>query len=258
MFYPILWLVFATFKDQTEIFRSGISLFPSEATLGNYVTAFRGFGRYNFLHFMKNSTILSAGSVVGTVLSSAIVAFGFARIEFKGRKFFFACMIATLMLPYQIIMVPQYVIFHRLGWINSFKPIIVPAFLGDAFFIFLVVQFIRGIPRELDESAHIDGASVYRVFGSIIVPLLKTPLVTVGIFKFYWTWEQLLQPLIFLNHVERYPLPVALSMWSDPGSGTNYGALLAMGLLSLVPVAAVFALLQRYIVDGVSTQGLKG
>ncbi len=258
MFYPILWLIFATFKDQLEIFRSGTALIPKEVTTKNFVMAFRGFGDYNFPHFLKNSLILSTWSVVGAIFSSSVVAFGFARLEFFGKKVFFACMIATLMLPYQIIMVPQYVIFHRLDWIDTFLPIIVPAFLGDAFFIFLVVQFIRGIPRELDESAFMDGASVYRTFFSIILPLLKTPIITVSIFKFYWTWEQLLQPLIYLNSIELYPLPVALNMWSDPASGTNYGALLAMGLLSLIPVVAVFGLLQRYIVDGVSTQGLKG
>lgn len=258
MFYPVLWMIMSTFKNQTEIFRSGLNLFPETFVWKNFITAFKGFGQYNFLHFMKNSLIISVWSVIGTVISSAVVAFGFARINFRSRKIFFACMIATLMLPYQIIMVPQYVIFHQLDWINTFLPIIVPAFLGEAFFIFLAVQFIRGIPKELDESAFIDGASVYRTFRSIIFPLLKTPLITVAIFKFYWSWEQLLQPMIYLNKIDLYPIPVALSMWSDPGSGTNYGALMAMGLLSLIPVVLVFALLQKYIVEGVSTQGLKG
>lgn len=258
MFYPILWFLFSTFKNQTEIFRSGIALFPENFTLKNYKMAISGFGEYNFFHFLKNSLIISIWSVVGTVFSSAVVAFGFSRIQFKGRSFFFSCMIATLMLPYQIIMVPQYIIFSSLGWVNSYLPIIVPTFLGDAFFIFLVVQFIRGIPKELDESAFIDGASVYRTFFSIILPLLTTPLITAAIFRFYWAWEQLIQPMIYLSKIELYPIPVALSMWSDPGSGTNYGALLAMGFLSLVPVALVFAFLQRYIVEGVSTQGLKG
>lgn len=258
MFYPILWFIMSTFKDQTEIFRSGLALLPREPTMRNFEMAFTGFGQYGFLHFLRNSVVLALWNVAGVLFSSSVVAFGFGRIKFKGRQFFFACMMATLLLPYQIIMVPQYVIFHRIGWVNSLLPLVVPSFLGDAFFIFLVVQFVRTIPRELDESAYIDGASIYRTFASVILPLIKTPLVTVAIFKFYWTWEQLLQPLIFLNSIDRYPLPVALSMWSDPGSGTNYGALLAMGLMSLVPVALVFMAMQRYIVDGVSTQGLKG
>lgn len=258
MAYPILWLIFATLKSEAEMFRSGLTLLPVKYTLKNYVTAFTGFGEYNVIHFMKNSLKLSVYSVVGTVLSSAVIAFGFARIDFKGRKFFFACMMATLMLPYQIIMIPQYLIFNKLGWINTFLPLVVPTFLGEAFFIFLAVQFIRSIPKELDEAACIDGASIYRTFSSVIFPLLKTPLVTIAIFKFYWTWEQFLQPMIYLNKIQLYPLPVALGMWSDPGSGTNYGALLAMGFMSLVPVVAVFILLQKYIVDGVSSQGLKG
>lgn len=258
MFYPILWFILSTFKDQTEIFRSGLALVPREPTLKNFVMAFSGFGQYGFLHFLKNSFVLAIWNVAGVLFSSSVVAFGFGRIKFKGRQFFFACMMATLLLPYQIIMVPQYVIFHRIGWVNTLLPLVVPAFLGDAFFIFLVVQFVRTIPKELDESAYIDGASIYRTFASVILPLIKTPLITVAIFKFYWTWEQLLQPLIFLNSIEKYPIPVALSMWSDPGSGTNYGALLAMGLMSLLPVALVFVIMQRYIVEGVSTQGLKG
>ncbi|MGL1891263.1 MAG: carbohydrate ABC transporter permease [Spirochaetaceae bacterium] len=258
MFYPVVWLIFATLKNQSEIFRSGIDLIPDKITLKNYITAFTGIGEYNFLHFMKNSLIISVYSVIGTVLSSAVIAFGFARIEFKGRKFFFMCMMATLMLPYQIIMVPQYVIFNKLNWVNTFLPIIVPTFLGEAFFIFLAIQFIRSIPKELDEAAFIDGASVYKTFSLIIFPLLKTPLITIAIFKFYWSWEQFLQPMIYLNKIQLYPIPVALGMWSDPGSGTNYGALLAMGFLSLVPVVLVFILLQRYIVEGVNSQGLKG
>jgi multiple sugar transport system permease protein len=258
MLNPNLWFFFSTFKNQSEIFKSGVDLFPKVFTLKNYVISIKGVGNYNFFHFMKNSFVISIWSVLGTLFSSSVVAFGFSRIEFKGRKLFFSCMIATLMLPYQIIMVPQYVIFSQLGWVNSYLPIIVPTFLGDAFFIFLVVQFIRGIPKELDESAFIDGASVYRIFISIILPLLKTPLITVAIFRFYWSWEQLIQPMIYLNKVKLYPIPVALSMWSDPGSGTNYGALLSMGFMSLIPVTLIFALLQRYIVEGVSTQGLKG
>lgn len=258
MFYPILWLIFSTFKNQTEMFKSGIDLIPKNFTWKNYEMSIKGFGSYNFFHFMKNSLTLSIWSVIGALFSSSVVAFGFSRIKFKGRSFFFSCMIATLMLPYQIIMVPQYVIFSQLGWVNTYLPIIVPTFLGDAFFIFLVVQFIRGIPKELDESAFIDGATVYRIFVSIIFPLLKTPLITVAIFRFYWSWEQLIEPMIYLSNIEMYPIPVALSMWSDPGSGTNYGALLAMGLMSLIPVTLIFAFLQRYIVEGVSTQGLKG
>jgi multiple sugar transport system permease protein len=167
-------------------------------------------------------------------------------------------MILTLMLPRQVLLIPQYVLFNKMGWVNTFLPLIVPRLTGGAFFIFLLMQFIRGIPRELDEAAEIDGASRFGIFWRIIIPLTQTALITCAIFSFYWTWEDFLSPLIYLNDPRLYTVSLALRSMSDPNAVTNWGAIFAMATLSLVPVFAIFIFFQRYLVQGISTTGLKG
>ena len=193
-----------------------------------------------------------------SVMSSAIVAYGFARIRFKGRNFWFACMLLTLMLPGQILLIPQYIIFQRLGWLNTYLPLLVPRLAGGAFFIFLIMQFIRGIPRELDEAAEIDGSSRAGIFLRIIFPLIQPAIITAAIFSFYWTWDDFFAPLIYLSDPRLYTISLALRAMSDPNSVTNWGAIFAMATLSLVPVFAIFIFFQRYLVQGISTTGLKG
>jgi multiple sugar transport system permease protein len=193
-----------------------------------------------------------------TVVSSAIVAYGFARVRFIGRGILFSLMLVTLMLPPQVLMIPQYIIFSKLGWINTFFPLLLPRLSGDVFFIFMMVQFIRGIPIELDEAAMIDGCSKVGIFYRIILPQIKPALVTAAIFSFYWTWEDFLTPLVYLNDPHLYTVSVALRAFSDPGGVTNWGAVFAMLTLSLVPVILLFVFFQRYLVEGISTTGLKG
>ena len=258
MIYPVLWMISSSFKDNTAIFSDALSLIPTEWNFNAYETGWAGFGGITFATFFRNSFIIAGLSTVGAVMSSAVVAFGFARIRFRGQKLWFAMMIATLMLPFQVIMVPQYVLFNHLGWINTFLPIIVPQFLGFPFFIFLVMQFIRGIPKELDESAVIDGASRYTIFLRVILPNIQPALVTVAIFSFYWRWNEFLGPLIYLSRPKLYPISVALQAFADPDSLVNWSAVFAMGVLSILPVLAIFLLFQRYIVEGISTSGLKG
>ena len=187
-----------------------------------------------------------------------VVAYGFARIKFAGKKFWFAMMMVSMMLPFQVVMIPQYVLFQKLDWINSFKPLIVPQFLGQPFFIFLMVQFIQGIPAELDQSAKIDGCGRYSIFYRIILPLLSPALITSTIFSFYWTWDNFFGALLYLSKAKLYPITLALRMFADPGAFSDYGAMLSMATLSLVPVFIVFLLFQRYLVEGISTTGLKG
>ena len=258
MVYPVLWMIMSSFKTQSGIFRGNLSLIPDEWHFANYVEGWQGFGNYSFAVFFTNSFIISVVSTVGTMASAALVAYGFARIKFPGSKPLFTCMLITMMLPYQIIMIPQYLIFHRLNWINTFLPLIVPWSLGNPFFIFLVIQFMRTIPFELDESAVIDGCTKFGIFSRIILPLCKPALITVAIFSFYWRWEDFLQPVIYLSKPKLYTVSVALRLFSDPTSVTNWGAMFAMASLSLLPVMAVFFVLQKYIVEGISTTGLKG
>jgi multiple sugar transport system permease protein len=257
MLYPVLWMVFSSLKDNGEIFGTA-SLIPKTFRFDNYVRGWQGVGGVPFKVFFKNSFFYVILSTVGTVFSSAIVAYGFARIKFFGKGFWFMCMLLTMMLPYQVVMIPQFILFFKIGWVNSFKPLIVPMFLGQPFFIFLMIQFIRGLPIELDESAKIDGCGRFSIFTRIIFPLLTPALITTVIFQFYWRWDDFLGPLLYLNKPVNYTVSLALRMFSDPMTTTDWGAVFAMGTLSLVPIMVVFILFQKYLVEGISTTGLKG
>jgi ABC-type glycerol-3-phosphate transport system permease component len=261
MVYPLLWLAASSLKPADEIFTRISSLIPQHFELSNYAQGWKGFGGTTFTTFYKNSLIYAVLGTVFATFSSAFVGFGFARIRFRGRGVWFGCMLATLMLPVQIQIVPQYILFTQIGWVNTFLPLLVPPLLcqaGQAFFIFMIIQFIRGIPIELDEAAEIDGSGRMGVFFKIMLPLIKPALVTVAIFSFYYTWGEFLTPLIYLNSPKLYTISVALRSFADPTSLTNWGAIFAMSFLSLVPVLIVFISFQRHIVEGISTTGMKG
>uniref|UniRef100_UPI003AB99891 carbohydrate ABC transporter permease n=1 Tax=Waltera sp. TaxID=2815806 RepID=UPI003AB99891 len=163
-----------------------------------------------------------------------------------------------MMLPFQIIMIPQYILFNQMGWVGTYLPLIVPHFFGQGFFIFLNIQFIKGIPRDLDEVAKIDGCSIYGIFTRIILPLIKPSIVTSAIFSFMWRWDDFLGALLYVNKTEKYPVSLALKMFCDPSSSSDYGAMFAMATLSILPAVLIFFCLQRYLVEGISTSGLKG
>ncbi|HEY0734018.1 MAG TPA: carbohydrate ABC transporter permease [Herpetosiphonaceae bacterium] len=258
MIYPLLWLLASSFKDISEIFTRAGSLIPERFTWENYSIGWAGFGGISFATFFKNSFIIAIFSTIGSVLSSAVVAYGFARIPFAGRSFWFVLMLLTLMLPTQVQIIPQYIVFNKLGWINTFYPLIVPKFFGQAFFIFLMMQFIRGLPQELDEAAEIDGCGRFGMFWRIVLPLIKPALITSAIFSFYWTWEDFFGPLLYLNEPKLFPVSLALRAFSDPSAATNWGAIFAMSALSLLPAFILFLMFQKYLVQGISTTGLKG
>jgi multiple sugar transport system permease protein len=258
MLYPILWLAASSLKPNSEIFTTAYSLIPSSLEFGNYVSGWNGFAGNTFATFFKNSFIIVIFSTFGAVVSSALVAYGLARIPFKGKAFWFGCVMMTLMLPHDVTVIPQYVMFAKLGWLSSFKPIIVPAFFGMPFFIFLIMQFIRTIPAEMDEAAKIDGCNKYTIFFRIIVPLIIPALVTSTIFSFYWRWDDFINPLLYLNKPALYPVSLALKLFLDGDSLNNWGGMFAMATLSLVPIVVVFFIFQKFIVEGISTSGLKG
>jgi multiple sugar transport system permease protein len=258
MIYPILWLAASSLKGPSEIWRKVYSLIPEAPTLDNYVRGWKGFGGISFEAFYLNSTFFALAGTLFTIVSSAVVAFGFARIEFRGKGILFGCMLATLMIPTQIQIIPQYIIFSKLGWVNSYLPLIVPKLFGQAFFIFMFVQFMRGLPRELDEAVAIDGGGRLTVFTRIVMPLMKPALFTGSIFSFYWTWNEFFTPLIYLNRPKQYTLSLALRSFSDPAGLTDWGAIFAMSFLSLIPVLALFVAFQKYLVQGIATTGIKG
>ena len=258
MLYPVIWLFASSFKAPDEMWTNVNSLIPRQLRWENYVEGWQGFGGISFLTFYKNSFIYAGVGTLFTVTASAVVAYAFARLRFVGRNIWFGIMLMTLMLPAQVLIIPQYVIFSKLDWINTFLPLLLPRLGGDAFFIFMIVQFIRGIPIDLDEAALIDGAGKASVFFRIIMPQVVPAVVTSAIFSFYWTWDDFLTPLVYLNRPELYTVSVALRSFSDEGGLTNWGAVFAMLGLSLVPVFLIFVFFQRYIVEGIATTGLKG
>lgn len=258
MFYPVMWLIASSFKEHAEIFQNAHSLIPNTFRWQNYVQGWRGFGGITFGTFFKNSMIISGTSTLGQIFTASMVAFGFARIKFVGRKFWFRLMILTLLLPGQVLHIPQYVLFNYLGWIDTFKPLIIPGFLAGAFHVFLIIQFIQGIPMELDEAARIDGCGPFATYVRIILPNIKPALITSGIFSFYWSWNNFMQGLLYIQTPRKYPAALALQLFSDPQSVTHWGAMFAMATLSLVPVFIIFITFQRHLVEGISTTGLKG
>ncbi|WP_026891168.1 carbohydrate ABC transporter permease [Lacrimispora aerotolerans] len=259
MVYPLIWMIMSSFKETSTIFTTAGQLIPKKFVLANYATGWRGFAKTGFVVFFRNSFFIAIVATLGTVFSSAFVAYGLARCKFFGRKFLFVAMLLSMMLPAQVLMIPQYLWYQKLGWVGSYLPLIVPYYFAiQGFFIYLMINFIDGIPRELDEAAKIDGCSYYSIFARIILPLITPALITASIFSFMWRWDDFLSALLYINESARYPVSLALKLFSDPGSSSDYGAMFAMATLSILPAVIIFICLQKYLVEGISTSGLKG
>jgi multiple sugar transport system permease protein len=256
MLYPVLWMVVSSLRPGDVIFRDP-SLLLNDLETGNYAEGWNAFAD-PFSVYLVNSSIVVLGAIVGNLVSCSMAAYAFARLEFTAKRLWFAIMLLTIMLPIHVIIVPQYVLFSQLGWVNTFLPLIVPKLLAtDAFFVFLMVQFIRGVPLELDEAARIDGAGHPRIFAQIILPLMVPALATTAIFTFIWTWNDFFSQLIYLTDPDIYTVPLALRAFVDTQAGTNWGAALAMSVVSLVPIFLVFLFGQRFLLRGIATTGGK-
>ncbi len=256
--YPLVWLLLSTFKPNSE-FGQNTGLLPQNPTFDNYLRVAEGIAGIPMSTFFWNSFALAALAVIGTVASSALAAYAFARVQFKGLGILFAAMIGTLLLPFHVVIIPQYLLFNSLDLVDTFWPLVLPKFLAtEAFFVFLLVQFMRQMPRDMDEAARIDGAGHVRIFWSIIIPLIKPALITCAIFAFIWSWNDFLGPLIYLTSPDNYPLPIALRLYNDQTSTSDFGATVTASFVALLPVLLFFIVFQRFLVDGVATQGLKG
>lgn len=259
MIYPLIWMLMSSFKETNTIFTTAGSLLPGRFTLANYRNGLKGFAGVAFSVFFRNSLFISVAATIGTVLSSAVVAYGFSRCRFALKPLLFSAMLVTMMLPAQVLMIPQYLWYQKLGWVNTYFPLIVPYwFATQGFFVYLMTNFIDGIPRELDEAAKIDGCSYYTVFTRIIFPLITPAIITATIFSFMWRWDDFLGALLYVNKTASYPVSLALKLFCDPSSSSDYGAMFAMATLSILPAMLIFFTLQRYLVEGISTSGLKG
>jgi multiple sugar transport system permease protein len=256
MVYPLLWMVGGSFKDEKDIF-SQLNPFPSSLDPRNYIAGWTATDP-TFTRFYFNSLLIAVLAVAGNVIACTLTAYAFARLEFRGKKVFFGIMLGSIMLPAHALLIPQYVLFFNLGWVNTYLPLVVPKFLAtDAFFIFLMVQFIRGIPRELDEAARIDGCGHFRIFFRVLIPLMGPALATCAIFTFIWTWSDFFTPLIYLTDPNSYTVSVALKGFLDATSGSNWGAMFAMSVVTLIPLFLVFVFGQKFLVKGIATTGGK-
>lgn len=256
MLYPILWMISGSFRPQDELFGSS-SLIPSSVDIGGYIRGWTGL-QVSFGQFFLNSFFISVLATIGNVVGCSLTAFAFARLRFGGRNFWFALMLGTLMLPYHVVLIPQYILFLEMGWVNTSLPLIVPKYLAtDAFFIFLMVQFFRGIPRELDEAAVMDGCSPFRIYWKIMLPLSMPVLATAAIFSFIWTWDDFFGPLIYLNDINTYTVQLGLRSFVDSTGSSDWTSLFAMSNLSLVPVFLFFLFFQRLLIEGIATTGMK-
>lgn len=259
MIYPLLWLLASSFKSNDTMFHNTYSLIPEKWNMvQNYLSGLEGVAGYSFLHFFQNSVIVTVVAMVTTIFSSLLAAYAVSRVRFWGSQFWFGCIIMTMMIPSQVMVVPQYIILRALHLNDTLASMVLPWCFGNAFFIFLIMQYMRGIPRELDEAAMIDGCGKVGILFRILVPVVTPAIASASVFAFYWIWQDFFQPLIFVGSPKNYTIPLALNMYTDPNSFNNYGGLFAMSVVSLIPVILVFIFFQKYLVEGIATDGIKG
>ncbi|OUS74353.1 sugar ABC transporter permease [Paenibacillus sp. MY03] len=258
MVYPLIWLVVSSFKTNADIFGSS-SLFAGSYVTDSYAKGWAGTGQYGFKDFFLNTFVLVVPTVIFTIVSSVVVAYGFARFRFPLQTILFSLMMATLMLPDSTIMIPRYILFNKMGWLDTYLPFIVPAaFATSAFFVYMLIQFFRGLPRELDESAKIDGCNSFTILIRILLPLCKPAIFSVGIFQFIWTWNDFFNSIIYISSVKKFTVSLGLRMTLDASSAVSWNQVLAMSVVSIVPCIILFFMAQKYFVEGISTTGLKG
>lgn len=258
MVYPLIWMFLASFKTNEEIYGS-IKLLPSIISWDAYKRGWEGIGGNTYTTFFINTFLLVIPTTILTILSSMLVAYGFGRFEFKGKKILFALLLSTMMLPNAVIIVPRYTLFRKLGVLDSYWPFYLTAmFACYPFFIYMLVQFLRGLPKDLDESAYIDGCGTFKTFISILLPLLKPALFSVGLFQFLWTYNDYFNSLIYINTVKKYTVSLALKLSLDAESVVQWDKVMAISGVAVVPVVILFFVAQKYFVEGVATTGLKG
>ncbi len=258
MLYPLLWLLGASFKTNAEIFTS-IGIIPGSIDFTPYREGWRTSTEYTFTRYFFNTFMIVIPKVIVTVISCTLTAYGFARFKFPGKKILFAVLIGTLLLPQVVLRIPQFLIFRNLGWLNTYYPLIAPAALAvDTFFVFMLIQFIRSIPKELEEAAEIDGCNPLQTLLYVIVPVLKPALVSVALFQFMWTMNDFMGPLIYISSVDKYPISLALKMSMDASSAVQWNQIIAMSVVSLAPSLILFFSCQKYFIDGITAGGVKG
>ena len=257
MLYPLLWMIGSSFKTNAEIF-SSVGFIPKSLNFDNYVKGWETSTEYSFTTYFINTFKILVPKVFFTIISTVITAYAFARFKIPGKKILFGILIGTLLLPEIVVRIPQYLIYKQFGWLDTYLPLIVPSAFGvDAFFVFMLVQFFRGIPKDLEEAAEIDGCNTFQTLIYVLVPVLKPAIISVALFQFMWTMNDFMSPLIYLSSVEKYPVSIALKISMDASAAVEWNKILAMSVIVLLPSLIIFFLAQKYFVDGVSSSGLK-
>jgi oligogalacturonide transport system permease protein len=258
MIYPLIWMFFASFKSNEEIFGS-IALLPKSFSFQAYINGWVSAGGITYGRYFLNTFLLVVPTTLLTVISSTLVAYGFTRFNFKGKKMLFGLLISTLMLPNAVIIIPRYTIFRSLGVLDSYWPFYLTSmFACYPFFVYMLIQFMRGLPLELDESARIDGCGTFKVLYRILLPLLKPALFSAGLFQFLWTYNDYFNSLIYINSVKKFTVSLALRLTIDADSVIQWNQVMAMACVAVIPVVILFFFAQKYFVEGISTTGLKG
>ena len=258
MLYPLLWMLISSFKIENEIFQ-GLKFFPQAPTISNYINGWKGVSGVVFGRFFLNSMFIAVACIFGNTISCSMAAYAFAKLNFKLKNVMFAIMMVTMMLPFHVRLIPQYIIFNKLGWINTYLPLILPRYFAiEGFFVFLLVQFMRTINNEMLEAPKIDGCGSFRIYTSFIMPLSIPALVTVAIFTFIWTWNDFFSQMIYLSAPVTFTVSLALRNFIDATGNSSWGSMFAMSCLSLAPLFVVFIVFQKYLIEGITSGSLKG
>jgi oligogalacturonide transport system permease protein len=259
MIYPFLWLVGSSFKTSYEIF-SDPGFIPKHPRIDGYINGWKAAGGETFTTFYKNTLFYVLVKILFTLFATTITSYGFARFNFPFKKFLMAILIATLLFPGTVILVPSYLLFNYFRWVNSYLPLIIPSlFATDTFFVFMLIQFYRTIPHEMDEAALIDGCGSIRRLVSILIPLIKPALVTLVLFQFIWTSNDFMGPLIYISREKLYPISIGLRLASDFSEGKPaWENVMAMSMLAILPSLIVFIFAQKNFIEGIVTSGIKG
>ena len=254
--FPFIWMISTSFKPMSDIYKMPPTLFPENGTVENFVEGWKG---ANFQLYFKNTAVITFLATVGTVLSSSVVAYGFARFQSRCSKLLFMVLLGTMMLPTQVTLIPQYLLYYKLGMVDTIWPLIIPSWLGGgAFNIFLFIQFFRTLPKELDEAAKIDGANSLQVFTRILLPAVKPVMLAVLVMALVYNWNDFFNPLIYLNSNDKFTIAIGLQFFKGSQGNVHVGQMMSMALVSLLPVLVIFATCQKYFIQGIKMSGLKG
>lgn len=258
MLYPLLWMVGGAFRPNDEIFQS-VGVLTRHPTLDGFVNGWKTGTEFTFATYLANTFRIVIPKVILTVISSVLVAYGFTRFNVRGSRVFFALLIATILLPKSVLLIPQYLMFREFGWLDTFLPLYLPAaFATDGFFVFLLVQFLRSVPAEMEEAALMDGCNSFQVLLHVVLPVIMPAVISVALFQFMWTMNDFLGPLIYVSSVEHYPVALALKLSIDVTQSTAWNEILAMSTIALLPSLVVFFLAQKYFVEGATAGAVKG